>query len=77
MAKRLGNTVWDHAAGHQVTAAPLRPLGIIALFILFMGALQLQMIVVAPHLIKIAGQTYPFLKTEYEKNPPWHLPPRF
>ncbi len=77
MAKRLGNTVWDYAGGHRVTAAPLRPLRVVALLILFIGALQLQMIVVAPHLFKIAGETYPFLKAEYEKNPPWHLPPRF
>jgi hypothetical protein len=77
MAKRLGNTVWDQTGGHQVTAAPLRSLRIVALFVLFMGALQLQMLVVAPHLVKIAGETYPFLKTEYEKNPHWHLPPRY
>jgi uncharacterized RDD family membrane protein YckC len=73
-AKRLGAPLWDHSGGHQVTASPLSPVRLVALVILFAGALQLQMIVVAPYLFEMAGKTFPVLKEQYERNPPWHLP---
>ncbi len=73
-ARRLGTSLWDHSGGHQVIASPLSPVRLVALVVLFAGALQLQMIVVSPYLFEMAGRTFPFLKEQYEKNPPWHLP---
>ncbi len=75
-AKRLGTTLWDHAGGHQVTARPLNPFRILTLVLLFFGALQLQMAIISPYVFELVGQTFPELKMEYEKNPPWHLPKR-
>lgn len=76
-ARRLGSTLWDHTGGHQVTAEPLNPFRLITLVLLFAGALQLQMLVLSPHIFKMAGEKYPAIKEEYEKNPPWHLPKRY
>jgi len=73
-AKRLGRPLWDHAGGHRVTVAPLHPLRIVAYVILLFTALQLQMIVVAPYVFDAAGKTFPSLKEQFDKNPPWHLP---
>lgn len=73
-AKRLGAPLWDHSGGHQVIARPLSPFRLVALVFLFAGALQLQMIVVSPYLFEMAGKSFPSLKEQYEKNPPWHLP---
>jgi len=75
-ARRLGSPLWDHAGGHRVIASALNPFRIIALVFLFVGALQLQMIVISPYLIEIAGDSFPELKAEYDKNPYWHLPKR-
>ena len=75
-AKRLGAPLWDHSGGHQVIASPLSPVRLVALVVLFAGALQLQMIVVSPYLFEMAGKSFPSLKEQYEKNPPWHLPER-
>ena len=79
-AKRLGTTLWDHAGGHRVTAGPLKPFRVIALLFLFFGALQLQLIVIYPYIpapmLEMLGESFPALKAEYEKNPPWHLPQR-
>lgn len=75
-AKRLGSALWDHSGGHQVTSSPLKPFRLIALIVLFFGALQLQMIVISPYLFKVAGETFPELKAEYDRNTPWHLPQR-
>jgi hypothetical protein len=75
-AKRLGAPLWDHSGGHQVIASPLSPFRLVALVVLFAGALQLQMIVVSPYLFEMAGKSFPSLKEQYEKNPPWHLPER-
>jgi uncharacterized RDD family membrane protein YckC len=72
--KRLGRPLWDHAGGHRVTAAPLQPLRLVTYVLLLFAALQLQMIVVAPYVLKAAGETFPVLKEHLEKNPPWHLP---
>ena len=75
-AARLGTTHWDHAGGHQVTTRPLKPFRVLALVALFFGALQLQMAVVSPYVFQLVGQSFPELKKEYDKNPPWHLPKR-
>ncbi len=74
--KRLGRPLWDHAGGHRVTAAPLHPLRIVFYVIFLFTALQLQMIVVAPYVMENAAKTFPTLKEQLEKNPPWHLPRR-
>ena len=75
-ARRLGSPLWDHAGGHTVTSAPLNPLRVGALAFLFFAAIQLQWIVVAPHIIKAVGESFPKLQEQYQKNPPWHLPKR-
>ncbi|MES2439441.1 MAG: RDD family protein [Verrucomicrobiota bacterium] len=75
-ARRLGTTLWDHAGGHQVFAAALSPFRVVTLVFLFFGALQMQMVVISPYVFELMGETFPALKKEYEKNPPWHLPKR-
>lgn len=75
-AKRLGSALWDYTGGHQVNANPLNPFRLITLVFVFAGALHLQMLVISPYLFKMAGDSYPAFKEEYEKNPPWHLPKR-
>lgn len=75
-ARRLGNALWDHAAGHRVLSQPLIAWRILTLVCIFFVALQLQMAVIAPYVFKNAAEAFPFLKEELEKNPPWHLPPR-
>lgn len=76
-AKRLGTTLWDYTGGHQVTAEPLKPMRLVTLVFIYAGALQLQMLVISPYIFKMAGEKYPAIKEEYQKNPPWHLPKRF
>jgi uncharacterized RDD family membrane protein YckC len=73
-AKYLGRPLWDHSGGHRVVVAPLKPLRIAACVLMFFVALQLQMIVVAPYVLDAAGKTFPALKEQFDKNPPWHLP---
>jgi len=75
-AKRLGRPLWDHTGGHRVTATPLHPLRLVAYVFILFAALQLQMIVVAPYVMEAAAKTFPSLKEQFEKNPPWHLPKR-
>lgn len=75
-AKRLGRALWDHVGGHRVTATPLQPWRLACYVMLLITALQLQMIVVAPYVLKAAGETFPALKEHLEQNPPWHLPQR-
>ena len=75
-AKRLGTPLWDHVGGHQVTARPHKPFRILSWVILFFGAMQLQMAVISPYAFELVGQSFPELKKEYDKNPPWHLPKR-
>jgi uncharacterized RDD family membrane protein YckC len=76
--KRLGRPLWDHSGGHRVTATPLNPMRLVAYVFCLYGALQLQMIVVAPYLfpyvLEAASKISPQLKEQFEKNPPWHLP---
>jgi uncharacterized RDD family membrane protein YckC len=74
VAKRLGTTLWDHSGGHRVNSTPLQAAKIIALPILFFLVLQMQLIVIVPYMVEIAGKSFPSLKEQYEKNPPWHLP---
>ena len=76
-ARRLGNTLWDYTGGHQVTVEPLKPMRLVTLVFVYAGALQLQMLVISPYVLKMAGDKYPVIKEEYQKNPPWHLPKRF
>ena len=75
-AKRLGNALWDHAGGHRVQSRPLVAWRIIVTVCVFFAALQLQMAVIAPYVLKNAAEAFPFLKEELEKTPPWHLPQR-
>ena len=75
-AKRLGNALWDHAGGHRVQSRPLVAWRIIVAVCVFLAALQLQMAVIAPYVLKNAAEAFPFLKEELEKTPPWHLPQR-
>ena len=78
-AARSGRALWDRVGGHRVLVAPLQPLRIVAYVFCLYGALQLQMMVVAPYLypsILKATQAFPALREELEKNPPWSLPPR-
>jgi len=76
VAKRLGRPLWDHVGGHRVTATPLNPMRLVGYVFVFFAALQLQMIVIAPHVMETAARTFPSLKEQLEKNPPWHLPER-
>jgi len=75
-AKRLGKPLWDHAGGHHVLAKPLAAWRIATMLVIFFAALQLQMAVISPYVIKSAVEVFPFLKQELENNPPWHLPDR-
>ncbi len=74
--RRLGNTLWDYAGGHVVSAAPLNPYRTLTLVFLFFGAIQMQLVVISPYVLEMAGKTFPSIKAENEKNPPWHLPKR-
>jgi uncharacterized RDD family membrane protein YckC len=75
--RRLGNPLWDHAGGHRVVAdKPIAAWRIITLTIVLFAAIQMQMAVIAPYVIKNAAESFPFLKETLEKNPPWHLPER-
>ena len=72
--RRLGRPLWDHAGGHRLKTTPLNPLRIVAYVIGLFAALQLQMIVVAPHVMDNMKKTFPAFSEHFEKNPPWHLP---
>ena len=74
VAKRLGTTLWDHTGGHQVLSTPLQAWRVLIFGLLFFGALQMQLIVISPHMLEMAGETFPALKEQYKKSPPWHLP---
>ncbi len=75
--KRLGNSLWDHAGGHRVSATPLRPERLMALVFLYFGALVLQFIVVSPYILEAMAAQEPQLKEQFEKIPSWwYLPKR-
>jgi uncharacterized RDD family membrane protein YckC len=77
--KRIGSSLWDYAGGHQVISEPIRASRIIALIVIFYAAIQLQLIVLIPYVVDdkvldAIGTSYPTLKEQFIKNPPWHLP---
>ncbi len=72
--RRLGKPLWDMAGGHRLETKPLHPLKIPAYVIGLFAALQMQMIVVGPHVTEQMKETFPALREHIEKNPPWHLP---
>ena len=75
-AKRLGKPMWDYVGNHRVVSKPLNPIGIILVIALYFVAAQLQVAVVLPYTIKALPPEMQQLKEMFEKNPPWHLPPR-
>ena len=78
-AMRFGRPLWDHAGGHRLTAATLRPPRIVTYVLVIYAAIQLQWIVVAPYVLPVlleAVKPFPALREQLEKNPPWQLPPR-
>lgn len=74
--KRLGQPLWDRAGGHRLESAPLHPLRLAAYVFILVAALQLQMIVVGPYVMETVVKSFPMLKEQFEKTPPWHLPKR-
>lgn len=74
--RKFGRPIWDQAGAHRVTAAPLHPVAVSAFAVLLFVSLQLQMIVVSPYVMESAAKTFPALREQLEKNPPWHLPKR-
>jgi uncharacterized RDD family membrane protein YckC len=73
--RRFGKPVWDQFGGHRCTASPLKAWRILATITGFYLAMHLQMAVIAPYFVK-QTQNVPQLKEFFDKNPPWHLPPR-
>jgi len=74
--KRLGKPMWDYIGNHRVISKPLNPLGIIVVISLFILAGQLQVAVVFPYTLKALPPEMHEVKEMFEKNMPWHLPPR-
>jgi uncharacterized RDD family membrane protein YckC len=74
--RKFGRPIWDQAGGHRVSTAPLHPIAVSVFAVLLFVSLQLQMIVVSPYVMESATKTFPALKEQLEKNPPWHLPKR-
>jgi len=72
--RRIGKPLWDMAGGHRLETQALSPLRIAGYVIGLFAALQLQMIVVAPHVTEQMKKNFPALREHIEKNPPWHLP---
>ncbi|HSP41809.1 MAG TPA: RDD family protein [Luteolibacter sp.] len=72
--RRLGRPLWDMAGGHRLETTPLHPVKIATYVVGLFIALQMQMIVVWPHIHKQMEETFPALREQIEKNPPWHLP---
>jgi uncharacterized RDD family membrane protein YckC len=72
--RRLGKPLWDMAGGHSLETTPLHPVKIAAYVVGLFIALQMQMIVVAPYVTEQIRETFPALREQIEKNPPWHLP---
>ena len=72
--RRLGKPLWDAAGGHRFECTPLHPVKIASYVVGLFIALQMQMIVVGPHVTEQMKKTFPALREQIEKNPPWHLP---
>lgn len=75
-ARKLGRPLWDHGGNHVVRVKELVPLKVAGVAVGMFMAIQVQMAVLSPHVMKSAGQMFPALKEALEKNPPWHLPVR-
>jgi uncharacterized RDD family membrane protein YckC len=75
-ARRIGRPIWDHMGNHQVAGQPLKPGRVAFMAILFFSALQLQVAVIMPHLAGQMAESFPGLREQMEKNPPWQLPRR-
>lgn len=73
-ARRIGRPLWDHAGGHVVRAQPLEPWKVAVVVVALFVAIQAQMAVISPYVLKNAAETFPSLREALEKNPPWHLP---
>ena len=73
--RMLGRPIWDHVGGHVVRVSPLVPWRVGAVVVGMFLAIQLQMAVISPYVLKTAVETFPTLKKTLEENPPWHLPP--
>ncbi len=74
--KRIGRPLWDQVGGHRLHTRPIDPFRLVAYIFGLIISLQLQMIVVTPYVMETAAKTFPALKEQFEKNPPWHLPRR-
>jgi uncharacterized RDD family membrane protein YckC len=74
--RRIGRPLWDHAGGHHLETTPLNPLRLVVYVFGLFAALQLQLIVVAPHVMENVKKNFPSMGEHFEKNPPWHLPER-
>jgi uncharacterized RDD family membrane protein YckC len=74
-AKNLGNTLWDHAGGHQVVVTPLKPLRVVTLIAVFVFAFTLQILVVSRYTHKMITEV-PEMKKLMPENPLWQLPER-
>ncbi|MFZ9936908.1 MAG: RDD family protein [Luteolibacter sp.] len=72
--RRLGKPLWDMAGGHRLETAPLHPAKIAAYLPGLFIALQMQLIVVWPHINQQMKETFPALRERIERHPPWHLP---
>lgn len=72
--RRLGKPLWDMAGGHRLETTRLHPVKIAVYVPGLFIALQMQMIVVWPHIEKQIEKTFPALREQIEKQPPWHLP---
>ncbi|MGA0846057.1 MAG: RDD family protein [Luteolibacter sp.] len=72
--RRLGRPLWDVAGGHRLECRPMNSLRILACACGFFIALQMQLIVMAPHVMRQMKRDFPALYEMMRENPPWHLP---
>ena len=76
VAKKMGNTLWDQTGGHRVVHSPIQPAKLVGFIVIFFAALHLQMLILAPYIVKTASESNPEVKKYFERNPPWQLPKR-
>ena len=72
--RKIGKPLWDAAGGHHLETKPISPLRVASYVIGLFAALQMQMVVVGPFVTEQMKKTFPALREQIEKNPPWHLP---
>jgi uncharacterized RDD family membrane protein YckC len=72
--RKIGKPVWDFMGHHKINVAPLKPLKVIALILLFFTAMQLQTAVRWPHDKEMILKQYPEFKEYLEKGKPYHFP---